>query len=384
MQHFRAVFLWGRALAAGGRGGGGGVGGGGEVGDEGRNGWEARELQNGADDDEDGQEDRNDVDGADETVAGVAERGQEASREGGRGEGGGGERDEDEGEERDCKDGAGGGGVSTEGTEEEVREVREAWCCPWEWDVCAWAAAGGSLSLATCPLVWQYAVQAEVFALNNFVVSQLLLLVVRFYRRGGVCVGTAYRGALWIGIGLTNQHTLVLYAAPLALCILLRGWQPLVVERPRRLAALAALGVVGLCPYVYLPLAGAKAAFGAWGEVDTLEGLAVHLLRREYGTWRLYSGNDGATERQVGRALWLYLIHLSADGTCIYAAAPALALLGLIRCACECVRERRVNTAGSALAVAYLVYMLVFHSLANLPLEQPLYYAGHTTLTPNF
>ncbi len=34
-------------------------------------------------------------------------------------------------------------------------------------------------------------------------------------------------------------------------------------------------------------------------------------------------------------------------------------------------------TAGSAIAVAYLAYMLGFHLLANLPLDQPLYLGVH-------
>ena len=142
----------------------------------------------------------------------------------------------------------------------------------------------------------QYSIQAEVFALNNMVVALLMLLTVDYYRRRRV--QTAYYGALSIGLGLTNQHTLIFYAAPLAACIMVRGWRQLVL-RPRRLFNLACLGVLGLTPYAYLPLAGMHAAFGAWGELDTLEGFATHFLRREYGTFRLYSGDDGSTEKQV-------------------------------------------------------------------------------------
>jgi hypothetical protein len=52
--------------------------------------------------------------------------------------------------------------------------------------------------------------------------------------------------------------------------------------------------VAGLMPYVYLPLAGREAAFGAWGEVDTWDGFLTHFLRKEYGTFRLYSGNENS------------------------------------------------------------------------------------------
>ena len=66
--------------------------------------------------------------------------------------------------------------------------------------------AGGAFAFA--PLVWLYAVQAEVFALNNAISALLLLLLVRFERSRSL--GAACAGACAIGLALTNQHTLVL------------------------------------------------------------------------------------------------------------------------------------------------------------------------------
>jgi hypothetical protein len=101
------------------------------------------------------------------------------------------------------------------------------------------------------------------------------------------------------------------------------------------------------------------------------------LGRREYGTFRLYSGNDGSTEKQLGRALTLYLEHLHSEGMSPAGLAPLLVALGFARCLLDCAARRSANTVGVAFAGAYVTYMVVFHLLANLPLDQPLYLGVH-------
>ena len=58
-------------------------------------------------------------------------------------------------------------------------------------------------------------------------------------------------------------------------------------------------------PYAYLPLAagreqpGGYSTPGAWGATHTVSGIITHILRKEYGTFRLFSGADrqGLTEK---------------------------------------------------------------------------------------
>ena len=75
-----------------------------------------------------------------------------------------------------------------------------------DWSGCIWTgiAAGGAFAFA--PLVWLYAVQAEVFALNNLCNALLLFLLARFSRSPTLANGCA--GAWAIGLGMTNQHTI--------------------------------------------------------------------------------------------------------------------------------------------------------------------------------
>jgi len=105
---------------------------------------------------------------------------------------------------------------------------------------------GGLYSLS--PLVWLYSVQAEVFAMNNMFASLLLYLIIRFNETRNPAV--AYLGAFTIGVGLTNQHTLVLYAVPVVVWALLQDRGALCA--PRHFAVMTALGLIGLVPYVFL------------------------------------------------------------------------------------------------------------------------------------
>lgn len=79
---------------------------------------------------------------------------------------------------------------------------------------------------AFSPLIWLYAIGSEVFALNNALAALLLLLTVRFSKTGSM---TAARlGAMVCGLGLANQHTIVLFIIP---CV---AWVAFLLHRVRR------------------------------------------------------------------------------------------------------------------------------------------------------
>ena len=87
-----------------------------------------------------------------------------------------------------------------------------------QWSGCTWTGVVAGGAFAFSPLVWLYATQAEVFALNNLCNALLLLLLVRFDRAPTLRHGCL--GAFAIGLGLTNQHTLLFFVAPYACWVL--------------------------------------------------------------------------------------------------------------------------------------------------------------------
>ena len=246
------------------------------------------------------------------------------------------------------------------------------------------AAACAAALFAFSPLIWMYATQAEVFSLNNLFVALFLYLTIRYYARRELT--TALVGALVAGMGLTNQHTLVLYLVPSILFILYFGRTQLVYTatehthvvdgsrsytyRPSvRLVHLGLCFLAGLSFYAYLPWASARVTKASWGDCSNVSGFLIHLLRQEYGTFQLHA-DDARNEDTVER-LRYYMHDLAYVQSPLALATPLLAAVGLATAA-----VRRLPATG-ALAFAYGFYMVVFHALANLPLSDPLRYGVH-------
>nr|XP_024003035.1 transmembrane protein 260 [Salvelinus alpinus] len=147
--------------------------------------------------------------------------------------------------------------------------------------------AGGVFAVSR--LSWQWSVVAEVFSLNNLFVGLLFSLTTSFH-----CADSApqrrkvsHWGALCCGLGLCNQHTLVLYVVVIIPWVLLQLYS----HRELSVCGLMSLGLCflgGLLPYVYLPISSyLNTARWSWGDQTSLSGLFTHLLRTEYGTFSL-------------------------------------------------------------------------------------------------
>jgi hypothetical protein len=225
----------------------------------------------------------------------------------------------------------------------------------------AWLGLLGGGLYSLSPLVWMYSVQAEVFAMNNMFAALLLYLIIRYNEQRSPQL--AYLGALCIGLGLTNQHTLVLYAVPVVVWALLQDKCALCA--PRHFGVMVALGLLGLTPYIFLYTHVNYAPLGSWGNTGTLDGFITHFTRKEYGTFQLYSGGD-AQQKQVLKGTLLYLNAMTED--CLLVGLP-LMLAGMVYAVSERLRCRR-ETPITPILCAWVFYLIVFHSLSNLPIDK--------------
>jgi hypothetical protein len=173
---------------------------------------------------------------------------------------------------------------------------------------------------------------------------------------------TAVLGALVCGLAMSNQHTTVFYVFCTVLAVTYALWARgvLTVALAAQLSAALALG---MAPYVYLPLAALRKPFDSWGDQRTLAGFLIHFLRQEYGTFRLASG-DHEDPGMLAR-LAVYARVTSQESLHL---GPPLALLGLlftlaVRTQPQHQAARRATVVG---LVSYLLYVAVFHWLANL------------------
>jgi hypothetical protein len=236
-----------------------------------------------------------------------------------------------------------------------------------DWDGSVWAGvfAGGMYALS--PLVWLYSLQAEVFAMNNLFCAALVYFAVRFNETRDV--ETAYAGAFLIGFGLTNQHTLLFFALPIVVWAVSIASAQLLQPKPA--VILMVCGLVGLSPYLLLFPMATYNPLGSWGDTSTVAGFMKHLLRKEYGTLALYSGTD-AQQAQLVPATLRYFKHLASDS--LYGGMVLLAAGGYASFA----SASRFPTYSPALLLVatWVFYLVVFHSLSNLPIDKKKIYLG--------
>ncbi len=224
-----------------------------------------------------------------------------------------------------------------------------------------WAGvfAGGTFAFA--PTVWEYATGAEVFALNNLLVALLLLFAVRYFRDGER--RDALIGAFVFGLGMANHHTILFLGLPLVVLLIAR--EPKRWLSPKPLALLVACFAAGLLPYLYLPIAARTASLATWGDARSLSGFMTQLLRREYGTLRL---GAGAYTAQVGFGTQLLLFGEFLLRELAFIAVP-LAVIG----AWAAWRSRSTRAIALWIVGSFALYTIVFHALANLPVDNPLF-----------
>ena len=221
--------------------------------------------------------------------------------------------------------------------------------------------AGGLFAFA--PGVWRYAIAAEVFALNNLAIALLLWLAVRYAttraRRDAIA------GALVLGLGLANHQTILFTGVPVVLWALASSRGDLL--RPAVLARLALAGAAGLLPYLCLPVLASHHAFVSWGAADTWDGFWTHVLRREYGTFRLAPVGVGA-EVPAGDVLAAWWEHTRAD---LGVPGLLLALVGAGVAARDGWRWPR--GVGLVALVPPVLSVAVMMTLGNLPIATELF-----------
>lgn len=224
-----------------------------------------------------------------------------------------------------------------------------------------------ALIFAFSPIAWQYSVTAEVFALHSFFVSAIVHTAVRYAVHQTDRL--TYLGATLCGAALTNQHTAILVDIPVAIWVV---YKSNLLHRSRR-SVLFKAALSFLVPiiifYATMPyFAINRPHRGSWGDVTSIGGFVHHLLRRDYGTFQLYSGNDDGSESLMNRMLqWAtdYLTSQSGNN-------PLICFSFLLGC-----RSLITIPTGRVVFASLAFYLGVFGTLANLPLSNPLFYAIH-------
>jgi len=194
------------------------------------------------------------------------------------------------------------------------------------WGASARASLLAASLLAVAPLTAQEATHAEVFALNLLVCAAILAVAgPRSPWRAGLRLGLL---GLLAGLAAGHHHSAVLllpaglYGASLGL-------------REARRPVAAGLAAAGVALVTAASLYGALWAMARhgdaahrWGEWTDVDGLVGHLLRREFGTFKLSSN---AAEPQPVAHLALLAVALARESMGALPVALAASLVSLAR-----------------------------------------------------
>jgi len=244
-----------------------------------------------------------------------------------------------------------------------------------------WSGILASGLFTFSPLIWMYHIQGEVFSLNNTFTALLLFLAIWFTRvriyeneRFNASFWTseriAYLSAFLCGLGLTNQHTLVLIVAPFAFWIMFIAGRDQLWSM-KHVSNLSICALSGLSPYLFLFVSPRlnKVKY-SWGNTSTIGGFITHFLRSEYGTLQLYSGDDGNSVGLIPKII-LYFETLITQYTLI---GTILAFIGFFSLLLGYnLKTFKWKSIGTMITFTFLFYITFFFNLCNLPIEKSLY-----------
>jgi hypothetical protein len=154
------------------------------------------------------------------------------------------------------------------------------------------ASAGGTAMLAFSKTFWSQAVAVEVYALHLLMIGVILLVYLR--ARDGRASGFWYAVGFFVGLSFTNHMTTILLLPGLLTLYFLEG--PSGNARWGVLARSCAFFVLGLTPYVYLPLRAMQSPVMNWGNPSTVSQLLAHMSGRQYSVW-IFSSTDVAVRQ---------------------------------------------------------------------------------------
>ena len=176
------------------------------------------------------------------------------------------------------------------------------------------AAIFGMLFFALSPIVWEYSLKAEVFALNNFFASLIIYLVVVLRdcypseRNDSAFLNTThtilYLLFFTCGLALTNHHTIILFAPGVILALLL--YARLILFKPTTLFIALGAFVLGLAVYLYIPIRAHAQPYMNWDDVRSWHGFIQLITRADAGTFNLMIVDNEAYSFIERCSLYLY------------------------------------------------------------------------------
>jgi len=108
--------------------------------------------------------------------------------------------------------------------------------------------------------------------------------------------------------------------------------------------------LLGLCPYLYLPIRSYQKPIDTWGDQRTIQGFLTHVLRKEYGTFKLASEWELGDEQDLDKVVRRFQLFASEFQRDTWHLGVPLCLLCIVSAV------RRSNVAAFSVIIAYIAY----------------------------
>lgn len=187
---------------------------------------------------------------------------------------------------------------------------------------------------AACSLVWVWAewswsqsVVTEVYGLNSLLTAGVLWCVLRWQRTGGE--RSLVAAALVLGLGMAHHH--IIGFVGLAAVVWVLVLQPGLMKRWRLALVCVAAFVLGLLPYVYVPIRASADPPMNWDNPSTIQRAWAHATRGQYGALATTTSAEPRSFPRLGSQLAYLGEAICADLTPWLTCAAALGLLVLWR-----------------------------------------------------
>jgi hypothetical protein len=205
-------------------------------------------------------------------------------------------------------------------------------------------------------LFWFYSLMAEVFPLSSLF-AVLLILVAILVRDRWVSGNRTGSERLFLffaflcGLSLTHHHTILLIFPALLLFIL----HPLieVIRKPKRLISAVLLFLLGLVPYIYLPIRASMNPYMNFADPSSLGSFYDTVARSYYGSTQLWSGPEAVNRLDM---IFDYFLTLNTQ---VYMVGIIVGVLGMFRMA-----KKRIADFVPLMA-AFFFAAILFPWMAN-------------------
>jgi hypothetical protein len=185
-----------------------------------------------------------------------------------------------------------------------------------------WVAAAGAavagLAYSLAPTVWIQSTTCEVYTTNMALTAATILALFVWRRRADV--RWFYAAAFIYGLACTNhpqQAVLLIPYGAFVICHRRAG-----DLRLRQLYVAAALWLLAMSTYLYLPIRSAAGVAENWGKPRTLHGLYFHLTAKEFQQ-QMFSAPWAVVAWRIKTSAWLYFDQFRWVGIAVAAVGAA-------------------------------------------------------------